>query len=223
MRIVAFGDLHGKVASIDPICARSEKADLTIVAGDITSFGSPGQAERIVARVRGHAMRVLAIAGNCDSRAISDRLDEMGVGIHAKGQVIQGIGFFGVGGSGNTPFNTPFELAEIETERALRLGLSEVSGVARRVLVSHAPPWGTGLDVVRSGQHAGNRAVRRFIEEEQPDLVLCGHIHESAGVDHLGATTIVNLGPARDGCYAIIDIGVEIAIRQLDSSSREPS
>jgi len=48
-------------------------------------------------------------------------------------------------------------------------------------------------------------AVRDAIEEYEPSLVLCGHIHEARGVDTLEKTTIVNCGFGRTGCYAIID------------------
>ena len=215
MRIAAFGDLHGNVENMDPIYARSEKADLTIVVGDITTFGSPEYAETLIREIQKHSNELLALAGNCDCREINERLDAMGVGIHGKGRVIQGIGFFGVSGSSRTPLHTPFELAESEIEKVLQRGLKEVSNALRKVLVSHAPPYGTRLDIIRSGDHVGSRAIRSFIEQEQPELVLCGHIHESPGTDQLGRTKMVNLGLGRKGCYAIIDIHEGVTIQQF--------
>jgi Icc-related predicted phosphoesterase len=51
------------------------------------------------------------------------------------------------------------------------------------VFVSHAPPYGTPLDVLHSGYHAGSLAVRDFIRRHAlaGNLVvsLHGHIHES--------------------------------------------
>ena len=70
---------------------------------------------------------------------------------------------------------------------------------ASTILVLHSPPRGTRCDVIHTGAHVGSRAVRRFVEERQPPLVLSGHIHESPRVsgawrDELGRTTVVNPG-----------------------------
>jgi Icc-related predicted phosphoesterase len=61
----------------------------------------------------------------------------------------------------------------------------------------------------------GSRALRTLIEREQPDLVLCGHIHESRGDDTLGETRIVNPGPAFAGHYALVEVGDTVSV-QLD-------
>jgi Icc-related predicted phosphoesterase len=38
--------------------------------------------------------------------------------------------------------------------------------------------------------------VRRVIEETNPDLCICGHIHETFGKhDQIGNTKIINVGP----------------------------
>ena len=43
--------------------------------------------------------------------------------------------------------------------------------------------------------------MRRFIEDKEPFVVFCGHIHEAKGKDRIKNTIIVNPGPARDGDY----------------------
>ncbi len=64
------------------------------------------------------------------------------------------------------------------------------------VLVSHSPPKGA-VDVSSSGASLGSVAVRRAIEDKQPALVVCGHIHQSAGqAAMIGETPVVNAGPA---------------------------
>ena len=37
-------------------------------------------------------------------------------------------------------------------------------------------------------------------------LAISGHIHEAAGIDHLGPTTLVNPGSFRQGRYAVADL-----------------
>ena len=81
-------------------------------------------------------------------------------------------------------------------------GLGELVGLsppAETLYVLHSPPLDTACDVMSTRQHVGSRAIRRFVETEQPRLVLSGHIHESPRVsgawrDQLGRTTVVNPG-----------------------------
>ena len=47
--------------------------------------------------------------------------------------------------------------------------------------------------------------MRAFIEEHQPEVCITGHIHESAGVDRIGRTVVVNAGALRDGGYIVVD------------------
>ena len=63
------------------------------------------------------------------------------------------------------------------------------------MLICHAPPYGTALDRVRAGLHAGSTAVRDFIDKYQPDYFFCGHIHEAEGVEiAMGRTRARNVG-----------------------------
>ena len=65
---------------------------------------------------------------------------------------------------------------------------------------------GTACDRLASGEHVGSTVIRTFIEGEQHDLVLCGHIHESRGTDTIAAAQIINPGPASAGHYALVEI-----------------
>ncbi len=78
-------------------------------------------------------------------------------------------------------------------------GLAGLSPPRETVLVSHSPPRDTRCDMVQGGAHVGSRALREWIEAQQPRLVLSGHIHESprasgAWRDRIGPTEIVNPG-----------------------------
>jgi hypothetical protein len=59
--------------------------------------------------------------------------------------------------------------------------------------------------------------VRSFIEERQPDVVVCGHIHEARGMDRLGKSVLVNCGPAGKGYYVslVIDRGITVENRSI--------
>jgi uncharacterized protein len=61
------------------------------------------------------------------------------------------------------------------------------------VLVVHSPPKG----YVDGPRRLGSEAILAAIEDKQPRLVLCGHVHEAAGEEAtVGASRVVNVGPA---------------------------
>ncbi len=65
--------------------------------------------------------------------------------------------------------------------------------------VIHTPPFNTRCDMLFDGRRIGSKAVRNWIEKNQPCLTLHGHIHESPKLsgtffDRIGATTIINPG-----------------------------
>jgi Icc-related predicted phosphoesterase len=70
---------------------------------------------------------------------------------------------------------------------------------AHTVAVVHAPPFNTHCDVLFDGRHIGSKALRNWIEMNQPRLTLHGHIHESPELsgtffDRIGSTTVINPG-----------------------------
>jgi len=75
----------------------------------------------------------------------------------------------------------------------------KLSNPKKTIYVMHAPPFNTKLDVIHDTTHVGSKAIRQFIETEQPYLTLHGHIHESSKmsgsfVDKIGDTICVNVG-----------------------------
>ncbi len=50
------------------------------------------------------------------------------------------------------------------------------------VYVFHCPPYDTPLDVIPSLKHVGSKAIKQFIEKNEPYLILTGHVHETVDV-----------------------------------------
>ena len=98
-----------------------------------------------------------------------------------------------------------YGLTEEELAAALESGYAQIAGCTQHILLAHVPPRGMGLDRTFSGAHAGSSAVRKFVEERRPALVLCGHIHEARGIEKLGPTTVVNCGHGGVGQYALVE------------------
>ena len=202
MLLVCISDLHGNLRGIERI---NFSPDLLIVAGDITNFGREREAESILKQLLKITDKILVVPGNCDYPEVSKVLDELGINLWCRGKIIDRTGFFGVGGSNPTPFNTPLEYSEEEIEACLNEGFTKVKEAEIKILVSHPPPYNTKVDRVSSGLYVGSRAIREFIEKTQPSLVLCGHIHEARGIDKIKNTIIVNPGPLHRG-YARVEI-----------------
>ena len=57
-----------------------------------------------------------------------------------------------------------------------------------------------------SGVDLGLDSLREIIEERQPLLCVCGHVHESFGEEKLGRTLCVNVGSLKEGNFAVIDL-----------------
>ncbi|HET7855604.1 MAG TPA: metallophosphoesterase family protein [Gaiellaceae bacterium] len=213
MLIAYVVDVHDRFEAVPEAIAAIGAVDLLIVGGDITTGGSPGDAETAIEQWKPLAPRLLALAGNMDSPAIDVRLADLGVSLDARGVVFGEIGVCGVSAAPLSPLRTPYELADEELERRSESAFEAVAGCRVRIFCPHAPPEGTACDRLRDGRHVGSVVVRRIVEREQPDLVLCGHIHEARGVDEIGRTRIVNPGPATAGHYAAFSVDEELSVR----------
>lgn len=198
MRIIVIGDVHmdlGNFASIPEV----DTADLIIINGDLTNYGNQQDAHQIITAVSAINNQVVAMPGNLDQPDVADYLAAENKSLHGRGQLFGDIGLLGVGGSNYTPFHTPLEYSEKELKDFLTAGFKQVKGAVQYILISHTPPVNTKTDRIMSGAHVGSSAIRLFIEEKQPALCLCGHIHEAKAVDRIGNTQIINPGMIKDG------------------------
>ncbi len=171
------------------------EADYYFAAGDLVSWGRG--LDRCGEIMQRRADRVYVLPGNHESAELTAALCKK-FGLHdfheqsfeAEGRYIAGLGY-----STPTPFNTPGEYSEQEMAQHL----TSFASLKPLVLVCHCPPWGTPLDRVREGVHAGSQAVRDFIEQHQPEFFFSGHIHEAAGASaRIGSTRCFSAGPK--GC-----------------------
>lgn len=215
MRIVSFGDVHMALRTIERLAPELAAADLVIVSGDLTNYGGRDDAARVLHATRQHARQVLAVSGNLDQREVIDFLDERGVSLHGDARRFGDLGIFGCGGSNVTPFHTPTELSDEEIGLLLERGYAAVKDAPQHLMVCHTPPAHTATDRITSGNHVGSPAVRAFIEAHQPAVCITGHIHESAGVDRIGRTTVLNAGAFRDGGYIVVNAGADALEAEL--------
>lgn len=208
MRIVALTDIHGAYERAERIL-RAEMPDVLIIGGDLTTIGTVREAEEALRRFLSLVPRTVCVAGNMDLPQHDELFEKLEISINGRGRIIDEVGFHGVSAAPHSKMQTPYELSEEEIARKAKEGHRAVSLCSTRIFVPHAPPYGSRVDIIHAGIHVGSTAVRDFIEELQPDIVVCGHIHEARGQDLIDRSRIVNCGPASNGCYAVIEISTE--------------
>jgi len=206
MRIIAVTDIHGRGNKVKELLEHSkeQEPDLILIAGDITHFRGREAAYNILKEFINFGKPFYAVMGNCDGRDVLELLEELHISLHDKRVEFNGVGIVGIGGSNITPFSTIWEFSEEEIWEILTKNYQDGD-----IVLSHVPPKNTKVDKTFVGTHAGSKSLRKFIEEKQPPLVICGHIHEAIGIDEIGETIIVNPGPLSSGHYATIDFDEE--------------
>ena len=191
MRVLAFSDLHSSSRALEGILRNSRKADALLCAGDLSMF-EHGLAQ-ILAALDRLGKPVLVVHGNHESATSMMALCRKTAHIefiHGRLRRLGRLAFFGWGGNGFSPIDAELEL--YMRNHADRLKSASAGG--NLVLLCHAPPYGTTLDLV-AGEHAGSKSVRSFIETFGPRACVCGHLHESAGMrDRIGRCVVINPG-----------------------------
>ncbi len=191
MKILAFSDLHRDLDQGAKLVEMSAEADVVIGAGDFASVHE-GLGETIGALASIETPTILVPGNNETVDALREAAAGWGAAtvLHGSGTTIDGNEFFGLGaGIPVTPWEWSFDLDE--ERAAVMLALCPRNAV----LVLHSPPYGH-CDSNRSGDSFGSRALLRAIEEKEPRLAVCGHIHESwRCTSKVGKTPIHNLGP----------------------------
>ncbi|MFH0808193.1 MAG: metallophosphoesterase [archaeon] len=185
LRILAAGDLHGNLDIAKKLSAKGkrEKVDLVVLAGDI--HGYMGEGEGILEPFREAGQKVLFVPGNLDFNEDLENLTKVGKNIHGYYVSYGGVGIAGIG-SGNWRLSLKDEDFDLIKKNFLRMK------DRKRILVSHLHAEATAAEF--SGI-AGEKVLRRAVEEFSPNLLIAAHIHEAEGLqDKIGKTKVVQVG-----------------------------
>ena len=202
-RVAAIGDLHiwGPIPEFLPaeLDGLHERADVLVVAGDITNNGLITQAERAAELLRRAKVPIIAVFGNHDRRTLRRRryvetLERAGVTFLEGTTLTLGdrvsVGFAGVGGSGGGfwPDEGPDTIARRTSQLLAVRGRREAARLDAalagldtdyRVVVTHVAPTLTTCAGEPSAKFflLGNSELARVIDRHEVDLVLHGHSH----------------------------------------------
>jgi Icc-related predicted phosphoesterase len=195
--LAAIGDVHAHWPRLERVLERiaAEKVDGILLVGDLGSHDlslarlrTPARdalylesVRELLRRVGELGAPVLWVPGNHD---LPDVAGEGNID-HGSAE-IAGLRVAGIGGAGPARFGFSYEWGEKEI-RAREVPACDV-------LLCHAPPARTELDVLAGdGRHVGSEALRE-IAERHDGAYVCGHIHESPGAVQLGRCLCLNVG-----------------------------
>jgi Icc-related predicted phosphoesterase len=186
--IAALSDLHGYLPEV-PDC------ELLLLGGDLCPDGRErDQAQWLDSTFRlwlrnVPAKEVVAVAGNHDW--VFQTRPELVPMLRWHYLLDSAVTLFGmkIWGTPWQPvfFDWAFNLWEPELEKKWALIPNDTD-----ILLLHGPPFGCGDRTVR-GNQTGSPSLTRRIEEIQPRLAVCGHIHEGRGEYRIGLTKVVNV------------------------------
>ena len=210
-----LSDLHGHREAFLKAASEAKRLDveLILVCGDITNFGHVNQAASLFEPLTSLNLPLLYVPGNCDLSSFFEEKIDNAHNIHASCVKIKDHAFIGVGGAPSSYLKTPLEFPEDWLMNSLNRGFAMCSSADKLIVVSHAPPFNTKVDLAYMNRHIGSRSIRRFVEEKNPLAVFCGHVHETRGIDWIGETLVTNPGPAKNGNYAQAEINDIVEVK----------
>jgi uncharacterized protein len=196
MKLLIFTDTHGDMRALKTLIKKSRDVDAVICAGDMSIFER--NLKDIIIQFRKFKKPVFVIPGNHEgneslSEVCSD--EETIFNVHKAAIGMDNLLVVGHGGGGfveNSPeFRSISEMLGKQIQKHRKEYKSAIS-----VLLTHQPPYNTKLDTIYEGMKTGNKDYRKFIRRFNPNLVVCGHIHETFGKkETLKNTLMMNPGP----------------------------
>ncbi|MBR9679771.1 MAG: YfcE family phosphodiesterase [Candidatus Altiarchaeota archaeon] len=198
MKILALADVHGDTDKLYKLVSKLDKPDAVLIAGDLTNSGPAETVDKIKEILESLTDKIMAVPGNWDDDESRKRIKELGIDIHNSSVELGELKIIG------------FEGAQwVDTDSGVFMKYDPVHNKLfsekKIILLTHVPPFDTRADTVWSGHHVGSPFLRTLVEEYQPALLVCGHIHEGLGLDKIGKTVVLNPGAVCDGYAAWID------------------
>lgn len=220
LKILALADLHDRAEMLEPL--RSVDADLIAFCGDLHDGSSRETAWPTANALAGLGLPVLIVPGNMDHKDVAIKLwKEAGfIMLHRSIFKHGNCGFIGMGGMvARNPQrlgdSTRYYHHDEDVYQTLAMAYPKISNKKFKITITHQPPR-DAQDTLYNGERSGSVSLRRFVEEFQPDLLLCGHIHEDRGETCIGSTKIVNVGELRRGYASIVNLDDEIVVEWIE-------
>ena len=218
IRILAIADIHLEFDRALEIVKSERDIDYIFIAGDIADIPFTEYALDEIISFLNNLERIAnaeiyAVLGNNDHPELFN-MDFNKIKILKEDVVTLKNNLKLIGISGTYHASEIYNLIPL-SEQEIYEKLTKLSrGIDGKelIILIHEPPSPTKLSFSAINKHAGSRMLHKFIEEKQPLLCICGHVHEAFGIDRIGKSLILNVGPAYEGRYSIIEIDQEVKI-----------
>lgn len=210
MRIFALGDIHDDLEALETACdyIAATGADRILCTGDVLlrPYRREDLSDLVASRDISSFLLRLAQQGGRTLTSAKQLLDRTGIpyhivpgnydplleevfgaaDLHRKSADLGGLTITGYGGADILPDHiavleqfgktTPYNLGEL---------YRTLADADADIVLLHNPPLGT-CDVTYRGENVGAQSAAAFVREHKPDLVVCGHIHESGPLGGAG-------------------------------------
>ncbi|MDP3698926.1 MAG: metallophosphoesterase [Nanoarchaeota archaeon] len=190
MKILALSDVHGDRLFIQEMAEKGaeEKVDLVILAGDLVD--DDGNVAGLIGPFKEKGLEVAIIPGNHEGLAEVNFLTEKYGIKNLHGYVIK-VGDVGIFGCGYADIGI-HQLSEKQFFETLKKAHDSLKDVKKKLMVTHVQPSDS---LIGLGIFPGSEGVRKAIHELKPDIHICGHIHETHGIEEMiGSTRVINVG-----------------------------
>lgn len=207
MKFLVLSDMHGDFEKLDRLDEKFREADAVIFGGDFSKFKSPETGLPAMEALCKKHDTIFSVIGNCDDPVLLTESEARDINVEGSLVNHEGLFFAGSGGGSKFTGTTLFERTDEELLSDLKIiseqGENEWNNL---ILVIHNPPKDTACDKISAGAHVGSQGFRDFIEKYKPLAVVTGHIHESAAVDKIGDSVIINPGALFEGRYGWLEL-----------------
>jgi Icc-related predicted phosphoesterase len=225
MKLLVTSDLHGNLDVLDKMDKQFAEADAVLFAGDFAQFKKPETGLPALEKFCKKHDTIFAVIGNCDEPELLESLEDKDISVEGSLVFHEGLAFAGSGGGSKFTGTTPNERTEEElvSDLAIVADQDKENSIPldNLILIIHNPPKDTKCDMIENGAHVGSQQLRDFIQTTKPIAVVTGHIHESAGIDKIGDTVVINPGPLAEGKYAWLEVSSSSSGWKVDSATLE--
>ena len=244
VRIAAAGDVHVQPSQRDQVletfAGLDDRADLLLLAGDLTTHGEPEQAEVLAEACAPLTLPIVAVLGNHDWHTnqierILPIWEEAGIRVLQREHAIVPIDGLEVGIAGVKGFVGGFPGSRLpdfgepslrgiyaeagEEAAALDATLRAISHCPVRIALLHYAPTSDTLagEPEPIWAFLGTDRLAPPIAEHEPDLVLHGHAHHGTFEGRIERTPVYNVSvPVMRRDFWVFELsGVERAIAPL--------
>ena len=222
MKILILSDLHAHNDVLEKMDDVFAKSDAVLFAGDFAACFKPETGKEALLQLCKKHDTIFAVLGNCDNEDFLEDLEEQDVCVEKTLVYHEGLAIAGAGGGTYFTGKTEFEREEQDIIADFNIVKNCVEEIGDKslwknlILICHNPPKGKTVDDVNENLHAGSELFARYIEENQPLAVVCGHIHEGVGMEKIGETLVINPGSLGEaGSYAQMEIEKECEFWQI--------